>query len=120
MKYSNITGWLLLAAGLAIIILTLISSYNIFTAKSEAPAFFDEEKQEETIIDEPIDFAIDPQEGMDKIMEEQISKMIPHNTMPKMLNLIVWSMLAFILIIGGSHIGNLGVKLIRNKQEISE
>ena len=53
-------------------------------------------------------------------MENQISEMIPHDTIPKMLNLTIWSMLAFILIFGGSHIANLGIKLIKNNQKITE
>jgi hypothetical protein len=44
---------------------------------------------------------------------EQLKGMVPLDSLPKLLNLAVWSMLAFILIFGGAQIASLGIKLIK-------
>jgi len=50
---------------------------------------------------------------MEKMIGEQLKGIIPVDTLPKMLNLIVWSILAGLLIFGGAQISNLGIKLIK-------
>jgi len=44
---------------------------------------------------------------------EQLQGLLPANSINQFFNLIVWSMLAFILIFGGSQISGLGIKLIK-------
>jgi len=52
---------------------------------------------------------------MEKMLSEQLKGVIPTDTLPKILNLIVWSMLAGLLIFGGSQIAGLGIKLIKGR-----
>lgn len=92
-----------------------MSCYNIFTGKTEAPAVF-KIKPEETLA--PAKPAIpttqaEIQEEMEKMMAEQLKEVLPLDALPKILNLVVCSMLAFILIFGGSQISGLGIKIIR-------
>jgi hypothetical protein len=107
MDFSKIIGWVLLIAGLILILLTLFYSYNIFTAKSAAPEFF-EVPQEEALTQEGD--ILDIQAQIQQMMEEQLKGMIPPESVIQLLNLAVWSMLAFVLIFGGSQIGGLEVQ----------
>ena len=118
MKFKKILGWLLLIAGIVIISWSLYSSYNIFTGKSSAPEVFKLEQEEKESIS--TDFfkgslggQKDIQEDMKKMVEEQIRDMIPTEFLSKLFNLISWSILAGLLILGGSRLAGLGIKLIR-------
>ena len=114
MIFKKIAGWLLLIIGIFIIFFSLYSSYNIFTAKTEAPEIFiiPEEVEEETAFSEtgPL---FNPQAEMSKIMESKLGEMFPSHLFSKLLNLIAWSIFAGILIFGGTQIGSLGIKLIK-------
>ncbi len=114
---TKIFGWGLLIIGVITIGWTLYSSYNIFTGKTEALEIFKIEKE---ITEAPVavqrklpTVPAEIQEELKKIVGEQLKGMLPIDAIPKMLNLIVWSMLAFILIFGGAQISNLGIKLIK-------
>jgi hypothetical protein len=106
---TKIFGWALLLAGALIIFWTLYSSYNIFTGEAAMPEIF--EMGEEAL----------PQKGetgdlqsqMEKMIGEQLKGILPADTLPKILNLTVWAMLAGILIFGGAQISNLGIKLVK-------
>ena len=91
---------------------TLMSSYNIFTAKAELPEFFPSPKEEIAIKKEA---GQDIQAQMQQMIGEQLKEFLPADTIAKLFNLAVWSMLAFILIFGGSQISGLGIKLIKNR-----
>lgn len=110
MNFSKIAGWLILIAGLLIIGGTLLSSYNIFTAKTALPEFFEvpEEAGNQTADAEDI------QAQMQNVLQKQLKGLIPANSIVGILNLSVWSILAFILMFGGSQIAGLGIKLIKN------
>ena len=110
MNFIKIFGWVLLIAGVAIIGWTLISSYNIFTGKAPVPEVFKVAEKKEI---PPQGGALDIQAEMEKMIGEQLKGIIPVETLPKMLNLIVWSILAGLLIFGGAQISNLGIKLIK-------
>ena len=110
MNFSKIAGWLLLIVGLIIIGWTLFSSYNIFTGKTAAPEIF--EMPEEEVLSQERE-AQDLKAQFEKMIGEQIKGLIPLDILPEILNLVVWSMLAFILIFGGSQISSLGIKLIK-------
>ncbi len=115
-KCLKFFGAVLLILGVGVIIWTLFLSYNIFTGETDAPALFDLEKEEENlppgteeIIIEEGDF---PGE-IEELLEDQFSTMLPAGAMGKMFNLIAWSVLAFILIFGGSHLATLGIKILK-------
>ncbi len=107
---SQIAGWTLLIVGIIIIVWTLISSYNIFTAKAAAPQFFEMPKEEVSIQKGDTQ---DIQAQLQKMIGEQLKGFLPADAITKILNLTVWSMLAFLLITGGSQIAGLGIKLIK-------
>jgi len=116
MNYATkIFGWVLLMAGIILIVWTLYSSYNIFTGKTEIPGIFKIEAKETPA---PMTGKIpttqaELQKEMEKMIGEQLKGILPVDTLPRLLNLIVWSMLAGLLIFGGSQISSLGIKLIK-------
>jgi len=110
MNFQKFIGWILLIAGIIVIGWTLLFSYNIFTAKETVPEFFKTQKEE---IVSPKAGTQDIQAQLQKMIGEQMKEILPVDSITKLLNLVVWSMLAFILIFGGSQISSLGIKLIK-------
>lgn len=106
MKTNKIIGYILLIVGLLIITFAIYSSFNIFTAKKEAPPIFKLEEKEVTQKQ-------GIQEQVSKVLEEKLKEMIPPNYITKLLNLMSWSILAGILIFGGGKIAGLGINLIK-------
>ncbi len=109
----KLSGWVLLITGIAIIGWTLFSSYNIFTAKTAAPEIFVIEEKIEIAAPETEKGILNIQTQIEKIIDKKLDGIIPPNFMSKILNLIAWSIFAFILIFGGSQISILGIKLIK-------
>ena len=111
----KIFGWGLLVAGLIIIGWTLYSSYNIFIGKADMPEIFEIEEATGTTTQagKTPTSPTEVQQEMEKMIGEQLKGLLPTDVLPKILNLTVWSMLAFILIFGGSQISGLGIKLIK-------
>jgi len=109
MTLPKISGLILLIIGLAIIIWTLYSSYNIFTGKTDMPEIFESDMQQAS---SSVQSGQNTQAQIEKMISEQIKGLIPVDVISKILNLAVWSMLAFILIFGGTQIANLGIKLL--------
>lgn len=115
---NKILGYTLLVIGLALIIFSLWQSYNIFYGKSSAPFLFvtpvASQNQQNLLGLQAIS-----QEQIEKAIQQQIGQVIPFGDITKVLNLLSWSLFAFILIIAGGAISSIGVKLIngsRNKQ----
>ena len=126
---KQIVGWLLLILGVAIIFYSLFSSFNIFTGKTEVPKIFSSsaksyggsaeafgeggksEVQKVGLSSGAGSLNLEAQ--MQKIIGEQLKDLIPADTLPKLLNLVVWSIFASILIFGGMQISSLGIKLIK-------
>jgi len=109
MDYSKIVGWLVFIGGFLIIAWTLLNSYSIFTLQAEAPGFFTVEEQSSQQVSGN---GLEAQ--LQSAIQDQLKGLIPVDTLPTVLNLAIWSMLAFILIFGGSQIAGLGIKLIKN------
>ncbi len=107
---SQIIGWLVFLAGIILISWTLYSSYNIFTAKALLPEFFAMPKEEVSVQKGDTQ---DAQAQLQTMIGEQLKGFLPANSMTKILNLTVWSILAFILIFGGTQISGLGIKLLK-------
>jgi len=108
----KIFGWILLLAGIALIFWALYSSYNIFNAKAEIPTIF---KVEIPRTSSPSNSAnsSDIQATINNMIGEQIKGLIPTDIVPKILNLVIWSIFAGILIFGGTQISSIGIKLIK-------
>ncbi|MFH1841187.1 MAG: hypothetical protein ABH800_00170 [Candidatus Nealsonbacteria bacterium] len=103
---GKISGFLLLFLGLAVIFYSLYSSFNIFTAKTEAPEIFVLEKQDSV---SGGSLQIELQEAI----SEQLKGFLPANSLPKLFNLLAWSIFAGILIFAGTQVSILGIKLIK-------
>lgn len=113
---AKICGWGLLIAGVIIIGWTLYSSYNIFMGRADVPEIFEIEEEATGTTTQAGKTPASPtevQQEMEKMIGEQLKGILPTDVLPKILDLAVWSMLAFILIFGGSQISNLGIKLIK-------
>jgi len=108
---AKITGIILIVIGVATILLTMYFSYNIFMGKSAAPEVF--KISENTTSQEKVSVSQDAQDQIGKIVSEQLKGMFPSDSMTKILNLASWSILAGILIFGGTSIAGLGIRLIK-------
>ena len=117
----KILGYILLFFGLGIIFYSLFISYNIFTGHAQAPEIFEIKPQETSKISDsaksvPSDKGLS-QEDMQKILEsqlkEQLQNTLPTNLLPKLLNMVCWSILAGIFIFGGAQISGVGIKLLK-------
>lgn len=109
-KLQKFIGWVLLFGGLAIILWSLYSSYNIFTAKVEVPEIF-KVVEKETVLSKKGTQDLEAQ--IEKIIGEQLKGILSSDFLPKIFNLIAWSIFAGILIFGGTQIAILGIKLIK-------
>ena len=104
---KKITGAVLLFAGLAVIFYSLYSSYNIFTVKKDAPElFFVKENSVSSV-------KTGAEAQAQKLLEDQLKNLLPADSIPQLLNLISWSILASILTFGGAQISGLGIKLLK-------
>lgn len=114
-KLQNLIGWILLLAGMAAIVWTVFTSYNIFTAKASAPEIFKIEKEIQTTggTGKIPTTQAELQREMENLIGEQLKGLLPVDTLPKLLNLISWSIFAGILILAGAQTSGLGIKLIR-------
>ena len=110
---NKIIGYALLIAGLSLIVFTFYQSYNIFTDKYPAPLVFKAQAPVSLPKTDNIGNLQDLQKQLNEEISKQISQIIPADTLPKILNLLSWSILAGIFIFGGGQIANLGVKMIK-------
>lgn len=144
---NKIAGWALLVLGMAMIFWGVFSAYDIFTGKKQAPAIFSfsvtnkdlaelENNGEKTVNAEKIDiekYKNISQEDLQNLQQmqgdqaqslikesvkEQIERMIPADSITKIMNLSSWSMFVFILIYAGGKIAGLGIKLVKDKNNI--
>lgn len=109
MNTNKIIGYVLLIAGVLLIVFLLWQTYNIFTGKS-LPA---------QIFLKPIVAQENPQVGAYDIqgqIQNALIKIIPINYIDNSLNLAVWLILVWVLIYGGSKIAEIGVKLINGNK----
>jgi hypothetical protein len=115
MDYAKIFGWIVLIAGLLIIGWTLMYSYSIFTGEIEVPQVFKAPGQETVGQKEGGAMTLEEQlqQQMQMAIGEQLQGMLPADSIVTLLNLVAWSILAFILIFGGGQISGLGIKLIK-------
>lgn len=115
MDLTKAAGWLLLAAGVITIAWAVFWSFNIFTGK-EAPAeIFKIPAAEKAAVQGK--GGLDIQSQLQQMMGDQLKGFLPSDTMPKILNLTAFSMLAFILIFAGAQLSGLGIKLLRKEKQ---
>ena len=113
MKTNKIIGLILLFLGLLIILYPLYQSYNIFTAKTAAPQIFKITAPIAPVVETPKK-TIDLQQEMGKALGEQFQKLMPSDFLPKIMNLVSWSIFVSLFLLGGSKISTLGIKLLKS------
>jgi len=115
-KIPKFLGWAIFFIGLGIIFWAVFSSYNIFTAKSQAPDIFKvvEEKVTSATKGKTLTAQEEIQKELQNAMAEQLKGLLPADTLPKLLNLISWSIFAGILFFGGTQIAGLGIRLMKS------
>lgn len=110
MNTNKILGFIFLFLGVGIISWTVYNSYNIFTAKTIPPEIF--KTTESALPVSQKDKTVGLQQEVEKMLQEQLKGMLPADFLPKILNLMAWSIGAGVLIFGGSHISGIGIKLL--------
>ncbi len=112
MNYTKIFGWVILATGLIIIGWSLFSAVNVFTGKQPPPEIF--KAQKAIAMPQGKVSPQDIQAQLENMLGEQLKNMLPADTLPKTINLTVYSMLIFLLFSGGSQVAGIGIKIIKN------
>ena len=107
---KKIFGWILIIAGLAIIIAALYFSYVIFTGKMQAPEIFKPEKGSAALT-MPFNQE-DIQNSVDQAIQDQIKNIVPSEFINHLFNLIGWSIFAGLLMLGGAKISAIGIKML--------
>lgn len=104
---ERILGFFFLFLGVGIIVFALFSGYQVFTAKTAPPQIFSMLDQEDPKTSTGV-------EGkLQNLLQEQLKGFIPLDTVPKILNLSVWSVFLGLLMFGGGQISGIGVKLLK-------
>jgi len=111
MNFAKVFGWIILVAGLIVIVWTLVYSYNIFTAKAQVPELF--QSEEGTALQSLGSLNIQAQ--IQEMINQQLQQALPAGFIARIMNLASWSILAFILIFGGGQISSLGIRLIKQQ-----
>jgi hypothetical protein len=112
MTFEKIIGWILLFLGIAVIFYSIYSSFDIFTGVKEAPEIF-KVAEKQTVLPKKIEPS-DIQGQMEKLVEKQLTGLMPFGSISIVLNLMSWSIFAGILIFAGAQMSGLGIKLIKN------
>lgn len=114
---EKIIGYVLLAAGVAVIGYGLFSSYRIFTGASLAPRIFAIEQTSAKKIQQGAkSFGLSEealQNQMQSAISQQLQAILPANSLPMLLNLTAWSLFTGILFFGGAQLAGIGAKLIK-------
>ncbi len=110
MNTNKILGYVLLLAGILLIVMPLWQSYNIFTGKA-MPA---------QIFMRPLTLQVNQNVGAMDIpgqIQNALIKVLPIDLINNTLNLAAWLLLMWVLIYGGGKIAGIGVKLVNGNKE---
>ena len=108
MAAERIIGVVLLIAGLGLIAYTLFLSFTFFTGQVLPPEIFN---IEETGLQVSLE-NISPENFQDAI-PQLLESLLPQDTFPQMLNLVIWSVFAGVLIFAGAQIAGLVIRLMK-------
>ncbi|MCD6500769.1 hypothetical protein J7K42_01985 [bacterium] len=110
---KKVIGWTLFLIGVLVIIWGIWSSFEIFTAKKPPYEIFKTPEAEEVSLkQEKAGLEGQMQEQMQQVIKEQFEKMLPSDFLPKLFNLIAWSIFMGILVFGAGKLSSLGIKLL--------
>jgi len=82
---------------------SLYSSYNVFTGRKSAPEIIKIETKTKK----------GESSAIESMLSGQLREILPADSLPKSLNLAIWSMMVFVLIYGGAQISGIGIKLLK-------
>ena len=109
MKPERALGFLLLLVGLSVIGYTLFISFQMFSNKVMPPQLFSEEQASA-----PLKAGANDLQGqIEGAIGDQLKAFIPSSAIPRILNLLAWSILASLLMFGGGQVAGLGIKLLK-------
>lgn len=113
MNLERVVGFLLVLLGLGVIIFTLFTSFQIFTGTMDPPQVFSLEEKQQVMPSPKASSSMENlQELAQQALQKQLQSIIPQGTVAKLLNFTAWSFLAGLLLLGGSQIAGIGIKLI--------
>ncbi len=110
MEMNKIFGYILIIAGLLLIILPLWQTYAIFTGRS-LPA---------QIFMKPLSLKVNDNISITDVqgqVQNALIKVLPIDLINNTLNLVSWLILVWILIYGGGKIAEIGVKLVNGRKQ---
>ena len=112
MVENKIIGIVLLILGLLMILWSVYVSYNMFQGNRPVPEIFTPE------IESGIEIAKDSTPGqideqIKQTIQDQMANILPQANIYKLLNLIAWSIFAWIMIIAGTKISSLGIGMLK-------
>jgi len=100
---NKIIGITLLVLGLLMIFGSILYTYNMIQGKVNIPqVFFSQEEELEASGDQ-----------MEDMVKQQIQNILPQSNIYKLLNMIVWAIFAWIVIIAGTKVSSLGIKMLK-------
>jgi len=111
---KKIIGWILVIGGVLAIVGGLWQSYQIFTDKIPAPAIFKISEQEQAAVKaQPKSIDEIASQQIQQLLQEQLGKMLPTDTITKLLNLTCWSIFVGILTLAAGKIATIGINLLK-------
>ena len=116
MNLNKIIGYVLLSIGLLLISFITFQSYQIFTGNATAPYIFKiqtDKSTDSTSYSGVIDLQKQIEKQVSESVRDQILAILPSENISKMLNLMSWFLFALIVIISGTHISSIGIKMIK-------
>lgn len=107
---KKVVGWVLLILGVLMIVWGIYCSYEIFTAKKPPYEIFKAQETGEVSLKQEKG---SPEEQMQQVIKEQLGEMLPSDFLPKLFNLIAWSIFVGILVFAAGKLSILGVNLLK-------
>jgi len=113
LTFQKILGLIILILGLAMIFYAVYASYNIFTGKSQPPDIFKTVQKAVSQSQNTLSSQEQAQKLIQESIQQQIGTMLPADTLPKISNLLSWSLFAWILIFAGVQVSGIGIRLLK-------
>jgi len=109
----RLIGFILMTIGVLVILYALWSSYELFTGKKPAPIIFNNSQQQDAKIESgDINSGTAGAETIIGGIAKGLATAIPSEYLAIILNMVSWSVLAFIMIFGGSQLARMGIGLL--------
>ena len=107
-------AWILIVIGLLVVFWDITTTYYYFSAQQEFPKVF---INNETIATTNGTTGTGIQDQIGNIVKDQISQMIPENTVTQLLNMTSWITFASFLLWAGGKLVGMGSDFLKKGQE---